>query len=547
MVLRIAGSGEGADVSLRGEIRMKFISKESARMTAEILAVILACSAAGLAIGIAVAFRATQLKVTHYTQRLIDYADDYTREVSDTLDEVNASPFPFCSDEDIGRLRKIVFHGHLVKDIDRIRDGMVYCSSISGRLATPFKRDKPNFVARSGRAVWLNRPIVNVPGEFGDTTQSGEADFVAATDTFAHLREAPMTYSTTLANRDLIQVVPTAGDPLQLTATEVLGERHLIRHGNMYAAVCSKQFAPCIVGGIALTDAWQINKSLIRGFVALGVLTGFVLGLTMALQPRRRGLATQLRRALRRNLLTVVYQPIVEVRTGAIVGAEALARWTDEDGNYIPPDVFVAAAEELGFIGQLTRVVLRLIVSELGDFLRARPDFHINVNIAATDLADPQFLPMLEKLLHKNNIASRSINLELTERSTANHHLAISAIGKLRERGHEFYIDDFGTGYSSLSYLNELAVDAIKIDRAFTDAVGTGSLTAAIVPQILAMAQALDVKVVVEGVERAEQSQYFVNLDQKVLAQGWHFGEAISAANLLKLVDGKSSTVRVAD
>jgi sensor c-di-GMP phosphodiesterase-like protein len=236
-----------------------------------------------------------------------------------------------------------------------------------------------------------------------------------------------------------------------------------------------------------------------------------------------------------------MYQPIVDVKTGRILGAEALARWTDEDGQYIRPDVFVAAAEELGFVGKLTRVVLRQIVGELGEFLRANPGFHVNVNIAAADLADTRFLPMLEKLLAKNGIHPQSINLELTERSTADHHLAISSIGKLRERGHEFYIDDFGTGYSSLSYLNELAVDAIKIDRAFTDAIGTGSLTAVIVPQILAMAEALHVKVVVEGVERAEQSDYFANLDQEILAQGWHFGEAIPAPDLLKLIASKSA------
>jgi sensor c-di-GMP phosphodiesterase-like protein len=520
---------------------MTLFSKPAARAVAKVLATTLLCTAAGLGIGAAVAYRATQMKVSRYALHLVDYADDYTREIGATLDQVNASPYPFCSDEDIARLRKIVFHGHLLKDIDRIRNGMVYCTSMSGRLAVPIKRDNPDIVARSGKAVWLNRPVLNVPGEFGDTTQSGEADFVATTDTFAHLREAPMTYTTTLVNRDLLQVVRTAGDPLELTKNEILAEKQLIRHGKMYAAVCSKYFAPCIVTGIALSDGWQLNKSLVRGFGFMGILTGVGLGFTLVLQPRKRGLATQLRRALRRNLLTVVYQPIVEIKTGAIIGAEALARWTDEDGNYVPPDVFVAAAEELGFIGQLTRVVLRLIVGELGEFLRANPSFHINVNIAATDLADPQFLPMLEKLLVKNGIASKSINLELTERSTANHHLAINAIGKLRERGHEFYIDDFGTGYSSLSYLNELAVDAIKIDRAFTDAVGTGSLTAAIVPQILAMAQALDVKVVVEGVERAEQSEYFVHLDQKILAQGWHFGEAVAAEKLLMLIQSKTA------
>jgi sensor c-di-GMP phosphodiesterase-like protein len=295
-----------------------------------------------------------------------------------------------------------------------------------------------------------------------------------------------------------------------------------------------------MVAGIALRDAWELNRSLIGGFVSIGALAGGALAIALLVQPRKRSLASQLRRALRRNQIAVVYQPIVDVKTGEILGAEALARWTDEDGQYVRPDVFVAAAEELGFIGKLTRAVLRVIVADLGNFLRQHPDFHVNVNIAAADLADPQFLPMLEKLLRRNGIAPQSINLELTERSTADHHLAISAIGKLRERGHEFYIDDFGTGYSSLSYLNELAVDAIKIDRAFTDAIGTGSLTAVIVPQILAMADALHVKVVVEGVERAEQSAYFADLDQQILAQGWHFGEAIPARELLQLLASKT-------
>jgi sensor c-di-GMP phosphodiesterase-like protein len=131
--------------------------------------------------------------------------------------------------------------------------------------------------------------------------------------------------------------------------------------------------------------------------------------------------------------------------------------------------------------------------------------------------------------------------MELTERSTADHPLAVAAIRKLRARGHQFYIDDFGTGYSSLAYLNELAVDAIKIDRAFTDAVGSGSLTAVIVPQILAMAAKLKVKVVVEGVERADQTAYFASLDQEILAQGWHFGEAIPAQEMLVLMASKAS------
>ena len=504
-------------------------------------AVALACTLAGLAIGLAVAFRTTEGRLDRYAKHLQQFAEGFSNEINTTLDAVNASPFPFCSDADIDRLRTLVFHGHVVKVIGRVRDGRLYCTSMNGRVEHPPERTKPDIVTPSGRRVWLNVPLVSVPGMVGDITESGEANFVASTETFSHLREDPMTYTTTLTNRETRAVLRTAGEPLQMTNAEILGEREVIRGNSFYLARCSNQFAPCMVVGITLRNAWRWNSSNIGGFVLLGCLAGITLGITLLLQPKKRSLATQLRRALRRNLLTVVYQPIVEVKTGRIIGAEALARWTDEDGQYVRPDVFVAAAEELGFIGKLTRVVLRLIVGELGEFLRERPEFHINVNIAAADLADQQFLPMLERLLRRHRIPSKSIGLELTERSTADHHLAISSIHKLRERGHEFYIDDFGTGYSSLSYLNELAVDAIKIDRAFTDAIGTGSLTAVIVPQILAMAETLHVKVVVEGVERAEQSAYFANLDQEILAQGWHFGEPVPAHALLALLESKAA------
>jgi len=301
-----------------------------------------------------------------------------------------------------------------------------------------------------------------------------------------------------------------------------------------------------MVAGIALRDAWPLNRSLIAGFVAIGGLTGAALAITLLLQPRKRSLAAQLRRALRRNLITVVYQPIVDVKTGKIMGAEALARWTDEDGQYIRPDVFVAAAEELGFIGKLTRVVLRIVVGELGDFLREHAEFHVNVNIAAADLADPQFLPMLEKLLYKHNIASKSISLELTERSTADHHLAISAIGKLRARGHEFYIDDFGTGYSSLLYLKRLPASELKIDRGFVRDLAHDTEDAAIIAAIVALGHTLNLKIVAEGVETIEQQEFLTRLGCNSL-QGFLLGRPMPADQFIQTVSLAKSGAAKAD
>ncbi len=520
---------------------MKLLERKPVQSALRVLAATLLCAIAGLAIGVTVAYQATENRLDRFARYLLNYAETFNNEIIATLDAVNASPFPFCSDQDIARLRTLVFHGHLVKEIGRVRDNMLYCSSVNGRLDHPIPETKPDIILHSGRTIWLHSPLITVPGMFGDITQSGEATFVAAQNAFGRLGEPPMTYTTALTNRITDKVVRTAGEPIRITNAEVFGQKEVIKGDSLYLSRCSTRYAPCMIAGITFRDALRSNSELIGGFVLLGALAGVALGLTLISRPRERSLAMQLRRALRQNLITVVYQPIVDIKTGRIVGAEALARWIDGDGQPVRPDAFVAAAEELGFIGKITRSVLQRIAAELDDFLRANPGFRINVNIAAADLADPQFLPMLEKLLRKHGIASKSINLELTERSTADHHLAISSIGKLRERGHEFYIDDFGTGYSSLSYLNELAVDAIKIDRAFTDAIGTGSLTAVIVPQILAMANALHVKVVVEGVERPEQSEYFANLDQEILAQGWHFGKAVPARDLVQLIASREA------
>jgi sensor c-di-GMP phosphodiesterase-like protein len=136
---------------------------------------------------------------------------------------------------------------------------------------------------------------------------------------------------------------------------------------------------------------------------------------------------------------------------------------------------------------------------------------------------------MLERALKRAGVAARSVIIEITESSTARHEVAIAAILRLRQRGHSVHIDDFGTGYSSLSYLHELSVDAIKIDRSFTQSIGTEAVTATILPQILAMARALHLQVIVEGIETSQQAEYFATLAQPIFGQGWLYGRAVSA------------------
>ena len=234
----------------------------------------------------------------------------------------------------------------------------------------------------------------------------------------------------------------------------------------------------CTTAYLPVAEALQANRGELKAFIVLGGLAGALFGVVLSIFYRRtRSMEQQLRRAIRKDKLRVVYQPIVSLASGRIVGAEALARWTDEDGFAVGPDVFVKLAEERGFVDSITRLVVRHVLRDFAATLRARPDFRVSINVAATDLADPGFLPMLERALKQAGVRGREPGHRDYRKLHGPARGAIAAILRLRQRGHSVHIDDFGTGYSSLSYLHDLSVDAIKIDRSFTRSIGTEAVT----------------------------------------------------------------------
>jgi len=307
----------------------------------------------------------------------------------------------------------------------------------------------------------------------------------------------------------------------------------------MYSTRCSSLAINniCITASLPVSEALQANLSELKAFTVFGGLAGALfVGMLSIFYRRNRSMEQQLRRAIRKDRLRVEYQQIVSLANGRIVGAEALARWTDEDGLAVGPDLFVKVAEERGFVGSITRLVVRHVLRDFAATLRSHPDFRLSINVAATDLADPGFLPMLEHALKQAEVPAESLIIEITESCTARHEMAIAAILRLQQRGHSIHIDDFGTGYSSLSYLHDLAVDAIKIDRTFTRTIGTEAVTAGILPQILAMAETLSLHVIVEGIETSQQAEFFAAEAQPILGQGWLYGHAVAPEEFHRLL-----------
>ena len=236
---------------------------------------------------------------------------------------------------------------------------------------------------------------------------------------------------------------------------------------------------------------------------------------------------TALHEALDTGQLRVYYQPEVSLRTGRIVGAEALVRWLHPVNGVVSPDDFIPLAEESGLIGQIGGWVLREACWQAARWRGARDDgepFVVWVNLSARQL-DDDVVEMVKSALVETGVDPGQIGLEVTESALlGDADAAIDVLRELRALGVRLVVDDFGTGYSSLAYLRRLPVDGVKIDRSFVAGLGTSPEDSAIVRAILGMATALGLDTIAEGVESRIQLDELVTLGCD-FAQGFYFAK----------------------
>lgn len=497
-------------------------------------------SIAGYVAARAFAERATEAKLDQYASRLVADGEASSAELRTVLAAVGASQYPACSGDEIRYFRALIFESEFLKDAGRMHNGRIACSAALGRPVEPIREMEPDFTQQDGSELYLDMKPYGSPSLTVLTVALGDSYVVFTPLTRMHLAPAPLHYVETAMDSPTQRPGRLLGEAPQ-PIVPMAREDGETRAGNtVYVTRCSIRFFNCVTAYASIADVVRENRGRYLGCIALCGGLGGVGGLALSLFYRRtKSQEQQLRRAIRAGRLGVVYQPIVDMKSGSIEGAEALARWSDEEGRAVGPDVFVRIAEDRGFVGEITRLVLRRALKDFGETLRSRADFRLSVNVAAADLSDPGFVPMVEAALRESAVPAQSLAIEITEGSTARHEAAIKTILDLRRHGHSVHIDDFGTGYSSLAYLHELSVDAIKVDRAFTKAIGTGAVIVSILPQILAMAEALNLEVIVEGVETREQAEYFAGTGRPIRAQGWLFGKPMGAAEFLRLLAGQ--------
>lgn len=235
-----------------------------------------------------------------------------------------------------------------------------------------------------------------------------------------------------------------------------------------------------------------------------------------------------LRMALERNELFLVYQPQVDIRTGAITGLEALLRWQHPQLGLVPPARFIGVAEASGLIVPIGEWVLRTACTQARQWQMAGlPPVPVAVNVSAMQFRHQGFGELIRSVLHETGLEPKYLELELTEGLLlTNADVMFNIVQELREMGVKLAIDDFGTGYSSLGYLRQFKVNRLKIDRSFVRDVPVNADDAAITTAIINMAKALNLDVLAEGVENAEQLA-FLRAQNCFEIQGYYFSKPV--------------------
>jgi diguanylate cyclase (GGDEF)-like protein len=245
---------------------------------------------------------------------------------------------------------------------------------------------------------------------------------------------------------------------------------------------------------------------------------------------RRQELIASVERAVQRSEISAHYQPIVSLADGETIALEALARWQHPERGLVPPGSFIPIAEETGLMVPIGRRILRQACHDLAVWQKnhaAQGNLSVTVNLSPSELQNPKVAEEVAEILAETRIPPGSLTLEITESGAMRDQEAtIETLHVLRRLGVRLALDDFGTGYSSLSHLRDFPIDILKIAKPFVEDLGAEASGSSFLEAILGLARALDLTVIVEGIETADQAATLHRLGC-LIGQGYHFARPL--------------------
>ena len=446
------------------------------------------------------------------------------------LRKLNQSALPGCSPEHLRQMRSLTLATTSAEQVGYFADGRLRCTSW-GLVDELIPEPSPDHITADGASITLGvRPVAGEGGGSLVSVQLGRHDILMDPERFVDvIADANMRLAVATPDGRLIAQQPMPDAELLQRLLRQPHSGHTPR--TLFATAQDQDWlAVAIAPRVGLVAAFQQQFWQLLPLGAVGAALAIAGGIWLS--RRRLSLRSELAAAVRRREFRMEYQPIIELDTGICVGAEALMRWSRADGTQVRPDLFIPVAEETGLIEALTDHVMDLVLSDMRELLIHDRSAHVAINLSAGDVSSGRALKVLTGKLIGTGIRPQQIWLEATERGILDIQAARTSLAAARRAGHCVAIDDFGVGYSSLQYLQQLPLDALKIDKSFIDSIGTHSVTSPVTSHIIDMARTLGLFTVAEGIETSAQLAYLQSR-QVEFGQGWLFSRPLPAAEFI--------------
>ena len=455
------------------------------------------------------------------------------------VNDLAARNIDSCRPQHIDALRQVTFSVPPVKEISVVApDGRTLCTDSGLTEARQVVSSEPlNGVPGSDMLLEVIQ-LGDRPGQWvrirklGPNLTNGIAALIPADLFIPHTssRGGPLANQSRIATRKGTLIAEGGKDP----ASEPGQVEQIIR------TEPSTRYAITVTASLASASVLEAQGWLRTvGAVVSGIFALLIFAIAFLIP--KRGVVdnpvAELERALKDGEFVPYYQPIVDIRSGKLNGAEVLVRWKKADGTIVPPVSFIPLAESSGLIIELTRSLMKRVRDETSAVIGLRPHLKISFNLTARHFTNEEIVDDVRRIFTKSSLKLSQIVFEVTERQPLENLTETRrVIAALQGLGVRIAIDDVGTGHSGLSYMLKLGVDIIKIDKVFIDSIGTDRNSNTIIETLIDLAQNMRMDIVAEGVESFEQVVALRELGIRS-AQGYVFSPPLPGPAFLQLVE----------
>ncbi|MFK3977919.1 EAL domain-containing protein [Shewanella vesiculosa] len=453
-----------------------------------------------------------------------------SKDIQHTLERLDRLDDPVCSSEMLLHMRRENFLSIFIKDIGYSdENGKLLCTAGLGIIVTKSMESEPDYINNYGAKVWVNKAL-----ELFDRLHTA---VVIKHNAFNVVIEPAEINKFSSMGFDWEIVFNRANHYKHVSGSNNLYVKGIVGRVNLTHAYqfqqCDPESSYCVALSLSAGEFYEKNRLLI----AIIITSSFFLTLFLYyfISFKINGfmsISARVKRGVKSNKFFPLFQPIVNIQTGKIVGCEVLARFEDNEGK-IFPDEFIPKVRELGLSWEFTEQLVEkslLRLSESGIDLKG---FKVNINIFPSDVSSGKVLKIID-LPYVNDHPIKVV-LEIVEDEQLTGKEFANNLEILVQHGFLIAIDDFGTGYSNLNQVSKLSCHILKIDRSFINAMEGGSIRSSLIPYIVQMANELHIDVVAEGVENIMQHQALKNLGI-LNGQGWLYGKPMSADDLCPII-----------